>query len=249
MPSLFGSFGSDLERLAIALGLASPRMSTGLLWLQAAGSSLLKASMISGERAASFAAVGDQRICGEHARSAGVGQDGQAAALRARLFAEHLGHVEQFGNAVDPQDAAAAEGNFEHLVAAGQRTGVGSGSLGSSLGASRLDDDDRFGQRHFAGSGEERPGVADRFHVDDDALGVRIVSQIIDEVAPVHVQHRADRDEGTEADVLAQAPVEDGGAQRAALADEAHTAAPGDRAGKGRVQPVVGSSRPGSSGR
>ena len=39
-----------------------------------------------------------------------------------------------------------------------------------------------------------------------------IVAQVVDQVAPVHVEHGADGDEGTEAHVLAQTPVEDGGA-------------------------------------
>ena len=93
-------------------------------------------------------------------------------------------------------------------------------SLGRRGGASSLDDDDRLGERNFARGREERARVADRFHVDDDAVGARIVAEVVDQVAPVHVEHRADGDEGAEADVLAQAPVEDRGTQRAALADE-----------------------------
>ena len=100
-------------------------------------------------------------------------------------------------------------------------------ALAAGLGAAGLDDDDRLGQRHLARGREERPRVADRLHVDDDAVGVRVVAEVVDQVAPADVEHRADRDEGAEADVLAQAPVEDGGAQGAALADEGDVARPG----------------------
>ncbi len=67
-----------------------------------------------------------------------------------------------------------------------------------------------------------------------------IVAQIVNEVAPVHIQHGADGDEVTEADVLLQAPVQDGGAERAALADEADVAAAGDGGGEGGVKAGYG---------
>ena len=103
---------------------------------------------------------------------------------------------------VDAEDADAAEGGVEHFVAAGERAGVRGGGLGGGLGASGLDDDDGLGQRDFARGREERAGVADRFHVDDDALGARVVAEVVDEIAPAHIEHGADGDEGAEADVL-----------------------------------------------
>ena len=64
-----------------------------------------------------------------------------------------------------------------------------------------FDDDDRLVERHFARGGEEGAGVADGFHVDDDGLRVlRVVAQVIDQVAPADVHHGADGDEGAEAD-------------------------------------------------
>ncbi len=110
--------------------------------------------------------------------------------------------------------------------------------FGSPGGASRLDHDDRLGQRHFTRRREERPRVSDRLHVHDNALGVGIVAQVVDQVAPAHVQHRADRDKGAEANVLLQAPIQYCGAQCAALADEPHLAPARHGAGKGGVQPA-----------
>ena len=79
-------------------------------------------------------------------------------------------------------------------------------------------------------------GVADRFHVDEDAARARVVAEVVDQVAPADVEHRADRDEGAEADVLAQAPVEHGRAERAALAEEGDVAGPRHGAGEGGVE-------------
>ncbi len=183
-----------------------------------------------------LATEGDQGVGGEHARSAGVGDDGQARSGGARLLRQHLGHIEQVGNGVDAQHAAAAEYRVEHVVRAGERTGMRGGGLGRGRGAPRLDHDDRLGQRDLACGGDERARIADGLHVDHDAVRVRVVAEIIDQVAPVDVEHRADRDAGAEADVLAETPVEHRGKQRAALADKGDRAWARHRARKGRIQ-------------
>ena len=70
------------------------------------------------------------------------------------------------------------------------------GGPGSAFGSAGFDHDDRLGIGYLASSREEGAGVADGFHVNDDALGVGIIAQIIDQVTPAHVEHRADGDEG-----------------------------------------------------
>ena len=37
--------------------------------------------------------------------------------------------------------------------------------------------------------------VANGFHVDDNGMGARIVAEVVDQIAPVHIQHGADGDE------------------------------------------------------
>ena len=196
----------------------------------------LSDSMRLGRQGGQLAAAGDQGIGGEHAGAARVGQDRQARALRPRLGVEDLGHAEQLGDPVHAQHAAAAEGGIEHLVAAGQGPGVRRRRLGRLLGAAGLDDDDRLGQRHLARRRQEGPRVADRLHVDEDALGMRVVAEVVDQVAPADVEHRPDRDEGAEADVGPQAPVEDRGAEGPALAEEGDLARPGHGVGDRGVQ-------------
>ena len=125
-----------------------------------------------GGRLGQFAAAADEHVGGEHAGAAGIGEDGQARALRAGLFGEHFGHVEQFGDGLDAQHADAPEGGLENFIAAGERAGMGGGGFGGGFGAADFDDNDGLGEGDFAGGGEEGAGIADRFHVDDDALGV-----------------------------------------------------------------------------
>ena len=67
-------------------------------------------------------------------------------------------------------------------------------------------------------------------------LRLGIVAEVVDQVAPAHVHHRADRNERAEAHHFLEAPVQHRGAQRAALADEAHRAGPRDGGGEGGVQ-------------
>ena len=136
-------------------------ISTGLLWLQVDGQDRVVLLHGLGSQLGQFAAAGDQGVGGQHAGAARVGDDGQARAAGARLLGEDFGHVEEVGDVVDAQHAAAAEGGFQDFVAAGQRAGVGGGRFGGGGGASRLDDDDRLIQRHFAGGRKERAGIAD----------------------------------------------------------------------------------------
>ena len=154
--------GGDFERLGVALGggvaddidrvvVAPGRRQHGVVGLHGFGRQL-----------GQFAAAHDQGIGGQHAGTAGIGDDGQPRPLRAGLLGQHFGHVEQVGDVVDAQHAAAAEGGFQHFVAAGERAGVGCGGLGGGGRTARLDDDDRLVQRHFARRRKEGARVADR---------------------------------------------------------------------------------------
>ena len=60
------------------------------------------------------------------------------------------------------------------------------------------------------------------------------------EVAPADIEHGADGNEGAETDHFALAPVENRGAERAALADEGDAAGTGDFGGEGGIQTDVG---------
>src|SRR4029078_13524729 len=82
--------------------------------------------------------------------------------------------------------------------------------------------------------------VTNRLHVADDAFGLWIVAQVMDEVAPAHIEHRTDGDEGAESDIRFEAPVQNRGAERATLADEPDVPAPRHSFREGRVQAAIG---------
>src|SRR5215831_17740566 len=79
--------------------------------------------------------------------------------------------------------------------------------------------------------------VADRLHVDHDGAGARVVTEVVDEIAPADVEHRAERDERAEPHALPQAPVEDRRQQRAALTQEGHASRVGHAGREGGVEP------------
>ena len=139
-----------------------------------------------------LASLADQRIGGQHAGAAGVGHDGEARTARARLLGEDLGHVKQVGDIVDAQHAGATERGFQNLIAARKRARMRRRGLRGSFGAAGLNHDDGLGEGDLAGGGQERARIADRFHVEDDAARARVVSEVIDKVAPTHIEHRAD---------------------------------------------------------
>ena len=226
----------DLEHLRVAVRVGVAEDVDRVAVAPVRRQHLVEGLQCRGGKFGQFAAEGDQGVGGEHARAAGVGDYGQARTGGARLLRQDFGHVEQIGDGVDAQHAAAAEHRVEDVVAAGERAGMRGGGLGRGRGAPGLDHDDRLGQRDLARGGDEGARIADGLHVDHDAVGVRIVAEIIDQVAPVDVEHRADGDAGAEADVFAETPVEHGCEQRAALADEAHRAGARHGARKGCVQ-------------
>ena len=182
------------------------------------------------------AAAAHQGVRREHRRPPRVGHDGQGRPTRPGLLVEHLGHPEEVGDAVHAQDAHAPEGSVQYLVRTGEGARVRCRRLGRLGGAAGLDDDDRLGQRDLTSGGQEGPRVADRLHVDEDALGARIVPEIGDDVSPTDVEHGPERHDRTETDPFTQAPVQDGRQEGAALTDEADGTARCHPGREGRVQ-------------
>ena len=83
-----------------------------------------------------------------------------------------------------------------------------------------LDRDDWFRKRNFACSGKKRTRVAHRFHVKQNAARVRIVAEMINQIAPVHIGHGTDGNERAEPELGRSAPIENRRAKRAALTDK-----------------------------
>ena len=174
-------------------------MSMGLLWLQCAGR--ISFSAVHRSTATSWASSPPAAISASVASTPGPPAFVTIVSRGPRgrgCFDEHFRHVEQVRDAVHAQHTAPPERGVEHFIAAGQRSRMRRRRLRRGFGASRLDHDDRLSQRHFARGRKKRSRIADRLHVDHNAVGMRIVPQIIDQVAPSHIEHGADRHESAE---------------------------------------------------
>ena len=88
----------------------------------------------------------------------------------------------------------------------------------------RLNYDHRLLQRHGPRRRKKRTRIAHRLHVNQNAVRVRIVPEVINQVPPAHVQHRSRGNNRAESHLLLQAPVQNGRLQRSALAQQGHIA-------------------------
>ncbi len=223
-PSLAGSLETMSTAFTKRSASASAKTSTGLWRLQCEERKLSNSCSVVGREHGQLSAGSHESVGGQHTRSAGIGDDAEARSARTRLLAESLCHIKEVGDVLHAQHAATAEGSFENVIASGQRSGVGRGSAGSGLGASGFDHDDRLAESNLARRRKERSRVAHRLHVNENALGVGIVAEVINEIAPADIEHRAGRNDRAEAHVLLLAPIENRRLQCAALAEESHAA-------------------------
>ena len=94
----------------------------------------------------------------------------------------------------------------------------------------------RLGIGGRAQRAHEAPRVADAFHVDQDALRLRVVGQEVQRLRQVDRGVGPERDDGGEADAVVARPVEDGRGERARLRHQAQRPAGRQRAQRAGVE-------------
>src|ERR1043165_2960191 len=117
---------------------------------------------------------------------------------------------------------------------------MGNGRFCRGFSMADLDDNDWFGQRHLTRGREKSPRVANRLHVKNDALGMRVVTQIVDQIPPADIEHGTNGNESAEANIFAETPIENGRTQCAALTDETHITRAGHAGSEGCIQSRMG---------
>jgi len=152
--------------------------------------------------------------------------------------AEHFRHIEEIGDIVNAQTPERRKAASSTSSLAVRAPGVGSGSS-RAASERRLDDDDRFGKRDFAGGRQNDPRVTHGFHVDEDALGVRVVAKSSRSNRPIDIKHRAGGNDGAEANLFAVAPVENSDLQSSTLTQERNVAGLGSFFDERGVQPIA----------
>ncbi len=220
-------FRSNVEGASIVLGISIGENINGIVMTPVGREELVQAPQTLWRKLGQFSTIGHQRVRGQNRRAARIGQDRKPRALGAGLSAEHFGHIEKIRDIVHPQNSRPAEGRVQHFVAARECAGVRGGSPRGLLRSTGLDHDDRLGECDFTRCGQERPRISHGFHVEQDALGVRVVAKVVDQIAPINIQHRTGRDDRAEANLFALAPVEDRDQKRSTLTQERDVARPG----------------------
>src|SRR6516165_3316902 len=182
-----------------------------------------------------FAAFRYEHISCQYAGPPCVRYHRQLRTFGAGLFAQNLGHIEEVRDRLDPQNPDSAEGGIEYSIVAGKGAGMRRHCFARSLRTPRFDQDNRLSECDFPRRGEKRSRNSDRFHVNQNTLRVQVISQIVDEVSPTDIQHRTDREKGTEPYVLSKTAVQYRGTECATLANECDVSAESHPFEGGRV--------------
>ena len=179
----------------------------------------------------------DQPVHRQHADAAAIGQDRQPPAGRAAQVAEGLGGGEELVQGQHPQQAGAAERGVVDRVRAGQGAGMGGGRPRTLGVAAGLDHHHRLGARGRARGGHELARVADRFDVEQDRAGLRVLGEPVQQVAEIHVQRVAQRNHGREADRARHTPFHQPRGDRARLRHQRQVALERAARGEAGVEP------------
>ena len=107
-------------------------MSMGLRCDQEDGRQAFSFSIVAGSELGELAVAVDEGIAGHDARTAGVGNDGEARALGNALAGQQAGTIEDFVEIKDADDSGAAKGGLIDGIDAGHRAGMRCGGLAES---------------------------------------------------------------------------------------------------------------------
>ncbi len=191
-------------------GGASPSTSIGLACDHAGGSAASSAASVAGSSSASAPPRASSASAAITPGPPAFVTIARPSAADRTLACEQLGGGEHVLDSLDAHEPGAAEGGVVDGVLAGHRAGVRDGRLGRRGEPPRLVDDDRLAARKRARRRHELARLGDVLDVEEDRVRLRVLAEIVDQVAEVYVEHVAERDDVREADLLRERPVDDG---------------------------------------
>ena len=211
-------------------------MSTGLQTLAVDGRQPRKLAHVAAENSVDGQPRRHARVDGHDARSAGVGDDRDATALREWLGVETDRDVEHLVDGVGANDAGLVEQRLDGRVAGGERGRVAAGRARAGPRPSGLDRDDRLGAADAARETREAARVAERLEIQQDDVRARIALPVLQQVVARDVGLVADADELGQAHLPGGGERENRQAQRAALRGERDAALAREHRREGRIQ-------------
>ena len=113
---------------------------------------------------------------------------------------------------------------------------MGGHRLGAGLIASHLDHDHGLQPRYGTQGAHEAARIADALDVHEDALGGRVIGQIVEQLAEIQIGRRAGGNDAGESDAVGGRPVQHGCADGAGLRYQGQIAGQRRAQGEGGVQ-------------
>lgn len=151
--------------------------------------------------------VGTQLALGVR-RDALIGDDREPIAPWRARHVQGLHCREELVETQDTEHSGAAEHGVVDGIAARERARVGRGGPGPLGVPARLDHDHRLGARGGPRRGDELAGGGNRLDIQQDGPGVRLVGEVIEHVAKIHIGHIPQRDQVRKAGAARARPIE-----------------------------------------
>ncbi len=184
---------------------------------------------------ARFEAGGHAGVGGQQAERVGVGDERDPRPRGQRLVGQQLAHVEELDEVVHPDQPGLVEQRADRGVGQAELLGRVAGG-----GAAALDHDDGLATGDAPGQPGELARVSERLQVEQDHLGGVVLLPVLQQVVARDVGPVAGRDERRDAHAALRHPLQERGAERARLAEEAHPPPARHGGGEGGVEPDGG---------
>ncbi|MNM80697.1 hypothetical protein D3C81_926700 [compost metagenome] len=150
-----------------------------------------------------------------------IAENGQTSARERPQASQRFGGGEQLVQCVDAQQAGTIERRAVDRVGSGQCLRMRARAFTIGLGlATGLDHHHRLGTRRGTCGGHELARVADLVDVQQDRAGAVVGSEVIEQVAEIHVQRIAQRHHARETNRTRHAPLHQGGGNRAGFGNQ-----------------------------
>ncbi len=129
-----------------------------------------------------------ESVCGKDACSTAIGQDREPLSHLLMRQRQRLHGIEQFGHSPDPQHPGAAKRGVVDSIGAGKGAGMRGGSARTRVRAACFQHQDGLDPRGCARRRHELAAMRDALDIKQDGAGVRIRSEIVENVAKIDIR-------------------------------------------------------------
>ena len=201
-----------------------------------------------GEKCSEFAARTGRQLCQRdieflglvkchHRRAATVADDGQTIAARLSRRRQRTCGGEHVADGAYAQHAGTAQGGIEGVIAVDTGAAVRFGNASRGRPLPGLDGNHRLDTGGGTNGAEKAARIAQPFEVEQDAFGLRVAGEVVENFRQFDVAGFAGGEYRREAELLVVVPVEDVGADRRRLGDQCQVAGGRCLGDRRQVQP------------